>query len=412
MNKNFRQEIIWVLCGKAIALVGSLLLIKLLTNILDIETYAQLVLGLTIHNLLNQVIIGPIGQGIGRIYIEAVEGRNLSAFVAEIFRLNKVVVSVYILAIIFIAIISEKIEFESSKIFLIIIVIYSYISGLNDISTGLHNLARNRAASAIGVSLEVTLKIGLIYVLSLTITNLSTMHILTAFLGSACIILIYHRKIFDKLRIGNNQNSDRLQDWRSEIQKIYIPASIWGLFVWMQQVSDRWALQYFQGAESVSQYWIIYQIGYAPLVSFMSVIMTYSMPFLYSRNEKNALMLPSLTVIFITLISFFVTLNFSTEILEIIASTDFLAFHSTLPLMVVAAGLYQLGDIFATGLMREKKIRKIMLIKIITAVLCSISNAIGANAGGVSGVIISMLLFGVLYSAAFWASFTFMSRRK
>ena len=66
-----------------------------------------------------------------------------------------------------------------------------------------------------------------------------------------------------------------------------MPASIWGLFVWLQQASDKWALNYFSGAEFTSQYAILYQIVYMPFSMGIGVILMLFTPIIYqSESDK------------------------------------------------------------------------------------------------------------------------------
>ena len=70
MDKRWIGELTWVIFGKVASLVGSIILVKLLTQSLDLDEFAKITLGLTICNLFTLIIMGALGQGIGRVYID------------------------------------------------------------------------------------------------------------------------------------------------------------------------------------------------------------------------------------------------------------------------------------------------------------------------------------------------------
>lgn len=402
MHSNFASEFIWVLVGKVIAFLCSILLIKLLTNSMSVEVYAHLVLGLTVFNLFVQLLMGPVGQGIGRVYVDAVELKDQNCFGKEILIINKKILVIYlfiILALSFIFAINKNHEVYALAMCLII---YSYLNGLNDISSSLQNLARNRAESAIGLSLDSIIKIMFIVLLIGTIGILDPVDVIIAYLLSSMLALIYQKKVFHKLELNLRDNEECLdgKKWSSAIYKIVIPASIWGFFVWLQQASDKWMLKYFQGEESVSNYSVIYQIGYVPFILGMSIVMTFLMPMIFKGGRNSIIKWMILFVGVITGLAFIVASQFSYEILSLIVNDEYSKEAHLLPYMILAAGFYLLGDVYTAQLMKEKNVKALLKIKISTASICLITNSVGAYLHAVNGVVASMVLFGLIYFLA------------
>ena len=52
----------------------------------------------------------------------------------------------------------------------------------------------------------------------------------------------------------------------------------------MQQVSDRWALAAFATEETVGLYSVLSQLGYAPVATVTTMVMTFLAPILYQRS--------------------------------------------------------------------------------------------------------------------------------
>ena len=66
--KRIAKEGSWIVVGQIAAIVGSLVLLRVLTEHLEPAQYGQLSLGLTIAGLFNQVAMGGVAAGIGRFY--------------------------------------------------------------------------------------------------------------------------------------------------------------------------------------------------------------------------------------------------------------------------------------------------------------------------------------------------------
>ena len=63
----------WIVFGQIVAVIGSLILVKVLTERLTPTQYGELALGLTVAGLVNQVVMGGISSGMSRFYSVAVE---------------------------------------------------------------------------------------------------------------------------------------------------------------------------------------------------------------------------------------------------------------------------------------------------------------------------------------------------
>jgi len=74
--RRLALEGFWILGGQVAAVIGALVLVRVLTEYLEPEQYGQLTLGLTIAALVNQVVMGGLTAGISRFYSIAAEKTN------------------------------------------------------------------------------------------------------------------------------------------------------------------------------------------------------------------------------------------------------------------------------------------------------------------------------------------------
>ena len=73
--KGFRllKEGSWIAIGQIVSGLGSIILVKVLTEKLSPTPYGEMALGLTISSLMNNIVIGGINNGIARFYSIAFE---------------------------------------------------------------------------------------------------------------------------------------------------------------------------------------------------------------------------------------------------------------------------------------------------------------------------------------------------
>ncbi|WP_413888602.1 hypothetical protein [Candidatus Aalborgicola defluviihabitans] len=76
------KESSWIIAGQVFSVVGSLILIRILTEYLKPAQYGELALGLTLAGLVNQVLMGGVIASAGRFYSIAAEKSDLPSYFA------------------------------------------------------------------------------------------------------------------------------------------------------------------------------------------------------------------------------------------------------------------------------------------------------------------------------------------
>jgi O-antigen/teichoic acid export membrane protein len=410
MNRRWMGELTWVVFGKISSLVGSMVLVKLLTQSLDLDEFAKLTLGLTVCNLFTSIIMGALGQGIGRVYVDVVSKNDFYDFKKTLAKINRIVLLVYASLLIFVGVMVFLFGWQKWLALALILMVYSYVYGLNDISMGLQNLARNRKESVLGGFAEVFAKIAFIYWL-MTIWDLSVFYVIVIYIVSSLVSLSYQASVFKKLDKLSVQTSIdyKNKNWQHQILSISTPAAFAGVFVWLQQASDKWALNFFHGSESVAQYTVVYQLGYAPFLVGMGVVMSLLTPVIYKAKQR---LLMNKLLIFVFLITAFgvvISAAYFEKFFELVIDSRYSAAAKYLPFMLVSAGFFQAGEVVSSQLMSENRSKDIFKVKMLTAFICLVSNVIGSYFYGITGIVGSMIFFGTIYFAIFW---TFLISKK
>jgi O-antigen/teichoic acid export membrane protein len=408
--RRLAKEGVWVLSGQIASILGALMLVRVLTEYLEPEQYGQLALGLTVAGLVNQVVTGGLTAGIGRFYSIAAEKDDLPGYLHASQRLMGfaavavVAVALALITGLFLLGFSQWLGLGAA------VLVLSVLSGYNASLSGIQNAARQRAIVAFHGGLDSWLKILLALVVMLWLGNSSTAVVLGYVMSSLLVTgsqLIFLRRMVRHQR----KNPHSFANWGRQIWVYSWPFSVFGIFTWMQQVSDRWALQTFTSGQEVGLYAVVFQLGYVPIGLVTGMAMTFLGPILYQRSGNVADPGRNLSVhglawritlagLLITALAFALTLFLHDWIFHLFVAAKYHAVSNLLPWVVLAGGIFAAGQMLALKLMSEMKSAAMTSAKIVTAILGVGLNIYGASRFGLSGVVVALVAFSCIYF--FW----------
>ncbi len=273
----------WVVSGQIASVIGALVLVRVLTEYLDPAQYGELALGLTLAGLVNQTILGGITNGIGRYYSIAAEKQDLGAYLlATRYLLAYATAAVLAIALILIAGLywlgySQWIGLAAAAL------IFSVLSGYNSALGSIQNAARQRAVVAFHAGLDAWLKILLAVGVLLWLGTSSTA-VVIGYTSSSLLITLSQLFFLRRTTPNRYASISRHQRWTPRIWAYSLPFATFGIFTWMHQISDRWALQAFATANDVGQYSVLFQIGYTPISLVSGIALSFLGPILYQRS--------------------------------------------------------------------------------------------------------------------------------
>jgi O-antigen/teichoic acid export membrane protein len=410
-SKRFHRlfkEGFWVVLGQTMAVLGSLVGVRLLTGFLNPAGYGELALGMTAATLVNQAILGPLGNGATRFYAPAVEegdaGDYLNAVGRLVFLATGIIAFLILLTDIGLLLTGQTDWVGIATAALI----FAILSGFNSILSGIQNAARQRSIVALHQGFESWMRFlvatGLLWCLGATST--------VAMIGYAvalCLVLgsqyLFLRRVFPKHLTGANRDNH----WREQIWKYSWPFSIFGMFTWAQLASDRWALAHFATTEDVGMYAVLFQLGYYPMSIVSGMTMQFWAPIFFQRagdatdSRRTASVkslswrLTALTLV-MTGCAAVVGFLFHAEIFQVFVAKEYRSASHLLPWMLLAGGVFAAGQTISLNLMSLMKAQAMMTAKVATAVLGVTLNFAGAYWYGTRGIVIA----GVLFSLSFF----------
>ncbi len=401
----------WIVVGQIVAVAGALVLVRVLTEYLTPAEYGQLALGLTVAGLINQVVMGGVANGICRFYSIAVEKNSLHDYLnASKGLMGWATLVVVVIAVLLMAIMTGLGQREWLSLAAAALV-YSVLSGYNNTLSGIQNAARQRQIVALHGAMDAWLKIALAMGVMLWFGHRSMAVVLgyaLSALGVTGSQFYFLRRLLN--RQAHSSNSLENGNWSMQIWTFSWPFSTWGVFTWLQQVSDRWALEYFAGTADVGRYAVLFQLGYAPISIVSGLMMSFLAPILFQRSgdascpNRNASVY-GLTwritgaTLSITLLAFIVTIFFHKTLFGLLVAFPYQNLSYLLPFVVLAGGLFAAGQMLSIKLMADMQPQRTIAVKILTALLGVAFNVLGAAYFGLVGVVAALLAFSVVYLA-------------
>lgn len=402
----------WIVVGQIAAVLGALVLVRVLTESLEPAQYGQLALGLTVAGLVNQVVMGGVTAGIGRFYAIAAEKNDLPGYLHASRRLMGYATS---------AVVAIALALMAGLLWLgysqwmglaAAALVLSVLSGYNASLSGIQNAARQRAIVAFHGGLDAWLKILLAVGVMLWLGSSSTAVVMGYALSS---LLVTGSQFFFLRRLIRPQGEKprASANWGRQIWAYSWPFSVFGIFTWMQQISDRWALQTFASGYEVGLYAVVFQLGYVPIGLATGMAMSFLGPILYQRSGSAADHTRNISVhriawritfvgLFVTALAFFFTFLLHEWIFHLLVAAKYHAVSYLLPWMVLAGGIFAAGQMLALKLMSEMKSAAMTAAKIVTAILGVGLNIYGATQFGLKGVVAALVVFSGIYF--FWMS--------
>jgi O-antigen/teichoic acid export membrane protein len=405
--KSLAKEGAWVVLGQGLSILASLVLVRILTEFLPPKGYGELALGLTVAGFVNQVLMGGLIAGTSRFYSIAAEKHDLLVYFQDTCRL--MIYATFVVATICLLMIVSLIIFGYSQwvILAFVALLYSVLCAYNGVLSGIQNSSRQRGLDALHISLEAWLKILLLLTMMFWLGHSST----AVVIGYACssLVIVLSRFFFLRNAINTQkQQTTKDYEWMSKIWVYSLPFATFGTFTWIQQASDRWALQAFVSTEDVGRYAVLFQLGYTPIMLAAGIIMNFFSPILYQRSgdatddarNKNVYhltwRLTKLILIF-TLLGFLLTFFSHKWLFHILVASEYRNISNYLPWVILAGGIFSAGQMLSLRLMSEMKTQSLNIIKITTALIGILCNLLGAAYAGMSGIVIALVVFSGIY---------------
>jgi O-antigen/teichoic acid export membrane protein len=404
--RNIR-EFGWILVGQCVSVAGSLTLVRVLTERLSPAQYGQLALGLTIVGLTNQVLTGGLSAGIGRFYSIAIEKGDIQGYLQASQRLMLYTTAATAgLGLLLICSLwhlkySEWIGISSAAL------VFSVLLGYNNSLSSVQSAARQRQVVALHSGLDACLKV-LIAIIAVSVFGPSGTAVIIGYTVAAFAVT-FSQLLFLKRTIPlGNQGTKEGSRWMQQIWSFSWPISVWGLFTWAQQSSDRWALDAFTNKHEVGLYSVLFQLGYTPICLVAGLVASFLAPILYQRSGaatdlnrnisvRRITIRIALASLAVTAVAFCAAELLHERIFGLLVAERYKNISYLLPWMILAGGMFSAGQFLSIKMMSDVELGGLAAVKIVTALTGLVMNIYFASRWGLTGVVAALVLFSVVY---------------
>lgn len=404
----------YIIVNRLITAVGSILVISLLTNAIPPAQYGELTLALTLFNFFTALLMAPLGQGLGRTFVTSRKLNKAEDFFLMAKALYKKVILIFLIAFLVLGVVLES--NESEGIYLVAFVIfYAFLCGVHDHFTSLHNMAQSWRFFASIAVLDVATKL-LFLSLIIWFFPITNEIVFLTYIVALSVVLIGHKKKFHILveqASKRNQKKSSVMHWQKRTVQVAYPALFWGAAQWIHQSADKWALFYFHDAADVGRYAVLYQLVYMPYVMVMGVFLTWYMPKIYQHKHDGTPIRRLIRInIFACAVTFAVCALFGEHLLTLIVGAEYVGLESLMPFVVLGSGLYCIGDVMSQRFMQALKTRHMLFVRFSSSALGALFSIIGAQVSGISGVVIGLVGYGIVYLCACMVAASHLARKR
>lgn len=404
-------ELIWVVTGQLASIIFGFVFIRILTDNLSPAEYGQLSLIVTLGALVCVVPAAYFITSIERMYSLSVEQNEQYEYYAAIKQMAKKSGSLSLIILVAMLIIFKVLypSYWEWRGAVFLAALFTIISGYSTALTSIFNAARERSLVAAYISVDALLKVLLTSILAYgNLVDIYTILFMYVALSTITLVMRY-RTFLTKIAkplIGEDKN---IHKWQQKMYRYSMPFVYFQLFTWLHASSDKWALETYSSAEQTGLLVVLTQIGYAPMVIFSGMTITFISPILYqlsgsgrSKDKKvkvhNLSIKISKYIFLVTIMATLIAYLGHELVFEVMVNNKYHSVSYLMPYVVFSAGLFSIGQMLFTKLSSELRISELLKPKILTALIGVLLNFTGAYLFGVDGVVISLLLFSIGFS--------------
>jgi O-antigen/teichoic acid export membrane protein len=405
------KELALVALGQVASAIGTLVSLRVLTELLSPHEFGNVALGLTITMLMQYAYMG-VSASLLKYYAAATEGGFVKALIRGVWKVQAsrhgVLVGMLLVGI------GVVMATQTTDWFVLGIpcAIAAVILQTGVVYDSIQLASRNRAMVAILAAATpwVTL---LCQVVCIGLVGHDARAALmgTAF-GAAALLPIRVWASKRKVRELVQEEHEDVQaqpDYYGMMRAYALPWLIWSFPTWIQLNADRWALETLRGTSDVGVYASYSQLAIYPITMLTQVLLQFVQPILYNRvgtgtdaarlNSARRLNLQLVRASLIwTVVMSTVVFAFSQPIVDLLLASRYRAEHMLLGLLVISSGLYATSNFAALLITTSEETQKLVAPRVTSALVGSALVAFGAWRYGAIGVAVASAIAWLFYT--------------
>ena len=279
---------------------------------------------------------------------------------------------------------------------------------IKNAALAMSNAVRNRMVIAKAKALDQFARAGLVLVVALLVSVNSRAVLMLLALSGVCVgsFLLWSQR--DLLGEVQKQNIRKVF---ADVFSFSWPLFIWGIFGWLQQMSNRWLLEAFSSEQDIANFGVLASLSTLPFTMVLSIVAAYALPIIYqaenanpgSARQKVSVILRRLAPMLIAIV--LLVVMFKREIVLLAATQDYLQDAWLLPFMAAGVALSTLGTVMTYKDFATHQTRRLILPNVLPGILALVSGLLLVPAHGVHGAAASFVLAHALSCLMQWLTF-------
>lgn len=362
--RRWGPEFTWVATGQALAFLGALVSIKVLTAALGPVAYGELALGLTIAGALHMFVYGPIEQTVLRFASVYQARGSLGSFGAQVASFNRIIGGWVLGAACLAGLVVWVAAGTQWALLVVAGIVYSIVVGagasLNSLLTGL----RERRIVALYQGLEPWMRLlaALVaVVLIYSAGHVAMLGFITGTLLAVVIESLYTRKTRPGLRLDVGKTATgESTDFREQFLRYGTPFMLFAAFAAVSTYADRWIILGFISQEGVGIYAAIYQIANAPSVLVGATLNQLVIPIVFqhasrpnAQDRSASIQEPLFKIVKLYVLATMVAVPlcfvFGKEIVGVLTSQEFSEFGDLLWILMLGSMIFQTTQVLTVS---------------------------------------------------------------
>jgi len=410
------KELFWTFLYQFTALVGGLVLIKLLSHILSVEVYGYYMLITSIVALVVMLPFSALMQGVNR-FISVYQNKNrYKSFFTTVIYLHLIIILLYVILSVVVKIVAPLNDVWNEIYFSISFFAVSEVFKV--LFRTINNANRERKNISISTILEFIIKIGLSYLAyRLELIDISYLLYIYTLANTISVIFMVNKSSGEFHISGNNIKESKIIVRR--IWAFSSPLILWAIFGWLRDMSNRWYVDYFLDKEQVAYFSMMASIAMIAPTALQGLIGGFYVPILYQKDNKDKnyirrfliRLLPTLLLIFS--ISTLITFIFKEEIVLIITDEKYLGAAWMLPWMFLVFSIYTVSMMATYEIFAHKQTKILIVSTVLPGLISILGGYFLIGTYGMEGALYNYTLTYLSYALlTFYVAFKYSNKNK
>ncbi|KIL49812.1 lipopolysaccharide biosynthesis protein [Jeotgalibacillus soli] len=393
---NNKKEITLSAFSQIILLLQLVVQNKLLAVNFSKLEYGNWALLLSIYVLISMLPFTAFDQAIAKLTYHKINSKEKYYFTNNVYLVYLFLFVVYFIVL---GIVTSTV-FTSTILssFFVYFILFTFTEILKSSLLVMDNASRDRLRVMFLRLFELIFRTILLILLAyfkvFTINNV----LIIFMLGNIIMILTSYKKfntIYGYIKVN------KIKQFYNDIILFSYPLMIWAIFGWLQNMVNRWYLDYYLDPETVAAYTILVSLSFFLPNAFYGIVNNFFMPYIFSKNTKTSYSFYKsyLMIIGILLFLYTIFIVFTSDYLVIIlADSKYLDISPYIPFITLSSSLYIIAMLSTFEIFRSGETKKLLFPTILSGLLPAIAGFFIINNYGLIGAILNHILGQVVYA--------------